>query len=68
MVVLFGGGGGGTGFLWDFLVISFEYGDGAKASFSRSSPFFSEQANSLVFCFTHLDDRRLNRVILTLYP
>ena len=64
MVVLFGG----TGFLWDFLVISFHYGDGVKTSFSRSSPFFSEQAKSLVFCFTYLDDKRVDRAILNLYP
>ena len=66
MVVLFGKDGFSIGF--NFVVSSFEYEDRAKASFSRSSPFFSEQANSLVFCFTYLDDRRLNRVILKLYP
>ena len=36
----------GDGFSMDFLVISFEYGDGVKASFSRSSPSFSTSQKS----------------------
>ena len=46
MVVLFGGDGFSIGF--NFLVSSFEYEGGAKASFSRSSPFFP---NKLIVSF-----------------
>ena len=64
MVVLFGG----RVFYGIFWLVASNTGTGWRLVFSRISPFFSEQANSLVFCFTYLDDRRLNRVFLKLYP